>query len=232
MWDLNKPNGPTALLSHAGPVVAIEHNRKLNLLFSACGAFVRVWDLRSSNVKAVKTLCSSGNTLSGNANVGLTQAGETPITAVSIGASGNLYVAASDKVRIWDLRNYSCTGKLIGGHQAAVMCVTSWEGSNNTDFVATGSKDHYVKVFEVSSSGGIVSPLLHLEPPHYDGVQALVVANNALGADAELFSGSRDTGIKRWDLRSGELKQVRMIRFEFRHFNNTHSFLSLVICSH
>lgn len=87
------------------------------------------------------------------------------------------------------------------------MCVTSWEG-NTGDFVATGSKDHYVKVFEVSSTGGIVSPLLHLEPPHYDGVQALAVAKNSLGADAELFSGSRDTGIKRWDLRNGELKQV------------------------
>ena len=89
------------------------------------------------------------------------------------------------------------------------MCVATWEGPEaGTDFVATGSKDHYVKVFEVSSAAGIVSPLLHLEPPHYDGVQALVVANNSLGADAELFSGSRDTGIKRWDLRNGELKQV------------------------
>lgn len=88
------------------------------------------------------------------------------------------------------------------------MCVTAWEGPNNTDFVATGSKDHYVKVFEVPPTGGIVSPLLHLEPPHYDGVQALVVSKNSLGADAELFSGSRDTGIKRWDLRNGELKQV------------------------
>lgn len=98
-------------------------------------------------------------------------------------------------------------GKLSGGHQAAVMCVTAWEGQNNTDFVATGSKDHYVKVFEVPSSGGLVLPLLHLEPPHYDGVQSLVVENNAIGADAALFSGSRDSGIKRWDLRHGELKQ-------------------------
>lgn len=89
------------------------------------------------------------------------------------------------------------------------MCVTAWEGSSNTDFVATGSKDHYVKVFEVPSTGGVVYPLLNLEPPHYDGVQALAVAQDALGADAELFSGSRDSGIKRWDLRNGELKQVR-----------------------
>lgn len=104
----------------------------------------------------------------------------------------------------------------MGGHQAAVMCVATWEGSEpGTDFVATGSKDHYVKVFEVSSAAGTVSPLLHLEPPHYDGVQALVVANNSLGADAELFSGSRDTGIKRWDLRNGELKQVCLFRNSF-----------------
>lgn len=103
---MNKANGPIGLLLHAGPAVAIEHDPKSNLLFSACGAFVRVWDLRTSNTKAVKTLCSSGNTLSGNANIGLTQSGESPVTALSLGASGNLYVAASDKVRIWDLRRY------------------------------------------------------------------------------------------------------------------------------
>lgn len=38
-------------------------------------------------------------------------------------------------------------------------------------------------------------------------MQALVVGNNDIGVDAELFSGSRDSGIKRWDLRNGELKQ-------------------------
>lgn len=62
-------------------------------------------------------------------------------------------------------------------------------------------------MFEVASTGGNVVPLLNLEPPHYDGVQALVVAKDSVGVDAELFSGSRDLGIKRWDLRNGELKQ-------------------------
>lgn len=104
IWDLGKTSGPIGLLSHAGPVVAIEHDPNGNLLFSACGAFVRVWDLRSSHTKAIKTMCSSGNTMSGNANLSLTQAGESPVTALSLGASGNLYIAASDKVRIWDLR--------------------------------------------------------------------------------------------------------------------------------
>lgn len=104
IWDLNNSNGPIGLLSHAGPVVAVEHDVKTNLLFSACGPFVRVWDLRASQSKAVKTLCSSGNTLSGNVSIGVTQSGESPVTALSLGASGNLYIAASDKVRIWDLQ--------------------------------------------------------------------------------------------------------------------------------
>ena len=90
------------------------------------------------------------------------------------------------------------------------MCVTAWQGSNNTDMVATGSKDHYVKVFDVPSVGGTVVPLLNLEPPHYDGVQSLVVPCNAFGVDATLFSGSRDSGIKQWDLKQGELKQVNL----------------------
>lgn len=84
--------------------MAIEYDRASNLLFSACGAFIKVWDIRSGNAKAVKTLTSSGNTMSGTASLGLTPAGETPITALCMGVSGNLYTAGSDKVRIWDLR--------------------------------------------------------------------------------------------------------------------------------
>ncbi|XP_037037974.1 kinesin-like protein KIF21B isoform X3 [Bradysia coprophila] len=207
IWDMQHESRPSSLISHPGPIVSLAHDRKTNLLFTACGAFVRVWDNRAGYTKPVKILCSSGSVYTGVSNPGLLQNGESPITALCIGASGNLFSSASDKVRIWDLNSFNCLGKLSGGHQAAVMCVTSWKGENNTDFVATGSKDHYVKVFEVPSNGGLVMPLLHLEPPHYDGVQSLAVTNNALGADAALFSGSRDSGIKRWDLRNGELKQ-------------------------
>ncbi|XP_053663221.1 kinesin-like protein KIF21A [Anopheles marshallii] len=207
VWDLRANSTPHCLTGHLGPVAAVEYDRVNNLLFSASGAFVKVWDLRSSNIRPIITLCSSGTTLPANATLSDLVPGECSITALTMGASGKLYTAASDKVRFWDLRQFSCLGRLSGGHQAAVMCLTAWEGPNNTDLVATGSKDHYVKVFEVNSSGGVVQPLLNLEPPHYDGVQALAVANDAIGVDAELFSGSRDSGIKRWDLRNGELKQ-------------------------
>lgn len=109
---------------------------------------VRAWDLRESNIRPIKTLCSSGVALSGAASLTSIPTGESPITALKMGTmSGNLYMAASDaKVRIWDMRMFSCTGKLAGGHQAAVMCIETWDGPNNMDYVATGSKDHYLKV--------------------------------------------------------------------------------------
>jgi kinesin family protein 4/21/27 len=92
-------------------------------------------------------LCSSGIALSGAASLTSIPTGESPITALKMGPSGTLYTAASDsKVRLWDLRMFSCIGKLAGAHQAAVMCITTWDGPGNTDYVATGSKDHYVKV--------------------------------------------------------------------------------------
>lgn len=109
--------------------------------------------------------------LSGAASLTSIPTGESPITALKMGTmSGNLYTAASDsKVRIWDMRMFSCIGKLAGGHQAAIMCITTWDGPNNMDYVATGSKDHYLKVFEVPSVAGNVPPLLNLDIPHYDG---------------------------------------------------------------
>lgn len=132
-------------------VVGVEYDKASKILFTASGAFIRAWDLRESNIRPMKTLCSSGVALSGLANLSSIPTGEAPITALKMGTSGNLYTAASDKVRFWDLRMFSCIGKLSGGHQAAVMCVTAWDGPNNTDYVATGSKDHYVKVTRADS---------------------------------------------------------------------------------
>ncbi|XP_063707717.1 kinesin-like protein KIF21A, partial [Culicoides brevitarsis] len=208
LWDLRKGIVYGCLSLHPGPVVAVEYSTEHSLLFSASGSFIRAWDLRESTTKPVKTLCSSGNTMSGTANISALQPGESPITAMIIGSTGNLYTAASsDRVRIWDLRKFSCTGKVQGGHQAAVMCLESWRSASGTDLLATGSKDHYIKVFEIPQTGGLIYPTLNLLPPHYDGIQVLLATDKANdGQSMELFSGSRDTCIKRWDLDSGDLK--------------------------
>lgn len=49
---------------------------------------------------------------------------------------------------------------------------------------------------------GNVGPAHNFEPPHYDGLEGLAVQGDVL------FSGSRDNGIKKWDLEQCELTQV------------------------
>ena len=132
--------------------------------------------------------------------------GETLINdiALSCQSSAVLYAAAGSQVRIWDIRKFSSTGKLSGGHQAAVMCLavgnaTSPGSAEKVEYVVTGSKDHYVKVFEVRDGAtGVLSPRFNLDPPHYDGVQCLSLSGTSL------VSGSRDACIKLWDLEQGE----------------------------
>lgn len=51
---------------------------------------------------------------------------------------------------------------------------------------------------------GNVGPAYNFEPPHYDGLECLAVQGDVL------FSGSRDNGIKKWDLEQYELTQVRL----------------------
>ena len=60
------------------------------------------------------------------------------------------------------------------------------------------------QVFDVAEGTlGNVGPAHNFEPPHYDGIECLCVQGDVL------FSGSRDNGIKKWDLDQQELTQVR-----------------------
>ena len=47
-------------------------------------------------------------------------------------------------------------------------------------------------------------PRHNLEPPHYDGVESLVIKGETL------FSGSRDNSIKKWNLNNYQLKHVSL----------------------
>jgi WD40 repeat protein len=81
------------------------------------------------------------------------------------------------------------------------MCLSTGRCDDDEgDYVITGSKDHYIKVFNVTDGkGGVVSPTVNLDPPHYDGIECLAVSGDYL------FSASRDTCIKKWNLRTQEL---------------------------
>ena len=55
-------------------------------------------------------------------------------------------------------------------------------------------------------SVGVLTPKYNLEPPHYDGIQSLCLMGDLL------FSGSRDTCVKKWNLAEQKLEQVRNLR--------------------
>jgi len=252
VWDLCRQEEVHSLGGHPNNVVVVKYSEPTRLAFTVSSAFVKVWDLRMSNVNCIKTLSSSGLTTNGpvqqlaSANRTLAMPpGETAINDIALTDSGyGLYSAAGDKVRIWDLRKFHSIGKLSGGHQAAVMCLTTGpslgmaassggggvdsssassgadldvltggggsggSGDGRENYVITGSKDHYIKVFNVlEGKGGVIAPSTNLAPPHYDGIECLALSGDTL------FSASRDYCIKKWNLRTGEL---------VRSINNAH----------
>ncbi|KAK6630614.1 hypothetical protein RUM43_014599 [Polyplax serrata] len=216
VWDLECGMEIQSMTGHPNNVEVVRYCESSRLLFSVSSAYVKVWDLRESPSRCIKTLCSSGLTINGAVSLtsssreGNVPQGKQQLNDIALNENGViLYTAAGDRVRVWDLRRFCSTGKLAGGHQAAVMCLAVGKLSQTQDVVVTGSKDHYIKVFEVNGdSGGIFSPKMNLNPPHYDGIQSL-----ALHGDV-LFSGSRDMCIKKWDLTRQELTQS---------INNAHS---------
>ncbi|KAG2460005.1 KI21B protein, partial [Polypterus senegalus] len=129
--------------------------------------------------------------------------GENQINQIALNPTGTfLYAAAGNSVRMWDLKRFLSTGKL-SGHLGPVMCLTVDQSGNGQDMIITGSKDHYIKMFEVTEGAlGTICPTYNFEPPHYDGIESLVINGDSF------FSGSRDNGIKKWDLSHKDLLQL------------------------
>ncbi|KAM8976688.1 kinesin-like protein KIF21B isoform 2-T2 [Pelodytes ibericus] len=207
LWNLVTGQEIGSLRGHPHNVVSLKHCPQSGLVLTASSSCVRVWDIRDP-ARCVRTLLSSGQVLSGDACSGLglrsasSSIGELQINQIALNPDGTiLYTAAGNAVRAWELNRLQHIGKLIG-HMAPVMCLTVSKTQSGRDLVITGSKDHYLKMFELHSGwGGSVPPTYNLEPPHYDGIECLAVHNGIL------CSGSRDNGIKKWDLQQHELTQ-------------------------
>uniref|UniRef100_A0A1A8G354 Kinesin family member 21A n=1 Tax=Nothobranchius korthausae TaxID=1143690 RepID=A0A1A8G354_9TELE len=204
VWNLVTGQEIMSLAGHPNNVVSVRYSS--SLVFTVSTSYIKVWDIRDS-AKCIRVLTSSGQVNVGDicgSNTSRTvtiPAGENQINQIALNSYGTvLYAAAGNSVRVWDLRRFASTGKLTG-HQGPVMCLTV-DRSGNQDLVITGSKDHYIKLFDVSEGSlGSVSPAHNFEPPHYDGIESLVVYKDMF------FSGSRDNGIKIWDLDRKDLLQ-------------------------
>ncbi|XP_070257212.1 kinesin-like protein KIF21B isoform X2 [Myotis yumanensis] len=207
MWNLVTGQEIAALKGHPNNVVSIKYCSHSGLVFSVSTSYIKVWDIRDS-AKCIRTLTSSGQVISGDACAAtstraLTSAqGEHQINQIALSPSGTmLYAASGNAVRIWELSRFQPIGKLTG-HIGPVMCLTVTQTASQHDLVVTGSKDHYVKMFELGEcAAGTIGPTHNFEPPHYDGIECLAIHGDVL------FSGSRDNGIKKWDLEQQELIQ-------------------------
>ncbi|KAF7208409.1 kinesin-like protein KIF21B isoform X1 [Nothobranchius furzeri] len=207
MWNLVTGQEIATLKGHPNNVVSAKYCPSSGLVFSVSTSYIKVWDIRDS-AKCIRTLTSSGQVISGDACAGTTTRtitfaqGECQINQISLNPSGSvLYAAAGNIVRMFDLNRMQATGKL-SGHIGPVMCLTVGQSLLGKDQVITGSKDHYVKVFDVAEGTlGNIGPAHNFEPPHYDGIECLAVQGDVL------FSGSRDNGIKKWELEQQELTQ-------------------------
>ncbi|XP_035660434.1 kinesin-like protein KIF21A isoform X4 [Branchiostoma floridae] len=221
VWNLVTGQEIMTLPGHPNNVVAVRYCSYTGLVFSVSTYFVKVWDIRASSAKCVKTLTSAGQLVTSTASSTTTRtlsmpAGETQINDIRLNRSGSrLYAAAGNTIRVWDLNKFQTIGKLTGGHSAAVMVMATEDQEHDTPIVVSGSKDHYIKqfhpnefprsymeVFEVPENmTGSINAKYNLEPPHYDGIQSLAIMGDFL------FSGSRDTCIKKWDLANQQLRQ-------------------------
>ncbi|XP_066929588.1 kinesin-like protein KIF21A isoform X3 [Clytia hemisphaerica] len=182
VWDLNTNEEIASFAQHKRDVNVVKFVPNSRLALTVSHTTVKVWDLRQQAV--VKTL-------SGSLLQSITDA---TISDIGINSAGSvIYLAYGNSVKMIDMKTYSTLGKLTG-HTGAVTCLLVANTGHNHDNVITGSKDHYIKIYEVVDEvASSQMPRTNLEPPHYDGVESLAMKGDVI------FSGSRDNTIKKWN---------------------------------
>ncbi|KAI3366866.1 hypothetical protein L3Q82_009516 [Scortum barcoo] len=203
VWNLVTGQEIMSLADHPSSVVSVRYTS--SLVFTVSTAYIKVWDIRDS-AKCIRTLTSSGQVGSGDICSSVKSLsippGESQINQIALNPSGSfLYAAAGNAVRMWDLRKFVSTGKLTG-HLGPVMCLTVDKLGHGQDVVLTGSKDHHIKMFEVTEGAqGSISSIHTFDPAHQDSVESLAMHGDVF------YSGSKDYYIKKWDLASKQLLQ-------------------------
>ncbi|XP_053213727.1 kinesin-like protein KIF21A isoform X2 [Panonychus citri] len=211
IWDLHTGREIQSLEDHPDSVVKVAYNEYIRLAFSVSKSIIKVWDTRENPARCIKILNSLGlaDGLVASAASRTNDLGqhENRILDIQLNKYGTvLFSTCGHTVRVWDLRKYYCIGKLNTSHQANVICMAVEDSGNDSNIIATGSKDHYIKLFEVMEDiGGIHQPICTLDPPHYDGIESLALSGDTL------FSASRDACIKKWDLTLPHKKLVQSI---------------------
>ncbi|KAH0616519.1 hypothetical protein JD844_027676, partial [Phrynosoma platyrhinos] len=222
VWNLVTGQEIMSLGGHPNNVVSVKYCNYTSLVFTISTSYIKVWDIRDS-AKCIRTLTSSGQVMPGDACSGSTNrtvtipAGENQINQIALNPTGTfLYAAAGNAVRMWDLkriqwhistdRSCSASKTMLDFYQPSRLVPENVQELHRSESnLLPVPLMHLLpseEMFDVTEGAlGTVGPTHNFEPPHYDGIEALTIMGD------NLFSGSRDNGIKKWDLAQKDLIQ-------------------------
>ena len=96
---------------------------------------------------------------------------------------------------MWNIASLKCT-RTLGGHTAAIFALAV---CGEPPVLASGSRDHTVRLWDTQTGECRMVLGSARGPGHLDCVTAFASVGN------QLYSESRDSAIKHWDLGQGEL---------------------------
>ncbi|VDO29946.1 unnamed protein product [Onchocerca flexuosa] len=223
VWDLEKGVEKCTFGHHPNNVSCVRFIPSSQLVLTLSMAFVRVWDLR--NEECIRTLHSSGLAAAGDTVTANTPRqtvlpiSETVINALELDNTGKLmFTTFNSDVRIWNLEKFAPFGRLSaathGSRQytltiqiikdlSEVSCLGFLGGLKPKIF--TGSRDHYVKMYEINADGlGLFEASHEFSAAHYDCVTSIVAYGDSV------FSASRDTDIMRFSLQDMKRDHIEL----------------------
>uniref|UniRef100_A0A0R3S2S3 WD_REPEATS_REGION domain-containing protein n=1 Tax=Elaeophora elaphi TaxID=1147741 RepID=A0A0R3S2S3_9BILA len=179
VWDLEKGVEKYTFSNHPNNVSCVRFIPSSQLVLTLSMAFVRIWDLR--NEECVRTLHSSGLATAGDTMTANTPRQTVlPISETMINALGLDNTGKSE---------VSCLG-FLGGVKPKIF---------------TGSRDHYVKMYEINADGlGLFEASHEFSAAHYDCVTSIVAYGDSV------FSASRDTDIMRFSLQDMKRDHIEL----------------------
>ncbi|VDD91493.1 unnamed protein product [Enterobius vermicularis] len=203
LWDLERGVEKCTLGLHPNNVLAVKFIPGTDLALSVSMSTVRLWDLRME--RCIRILLSSGLAVdadsipSNTSRQNTVPISETVITAADLDPTGRLlFTTFAGDVRIWDLEKVAAYGRLISAPHSPRSEVSCLAVTNDRPpVVFTGSRDHYVKMYEVTAPNGegMYEACAEFVPPHYDNVTCILPYGDSV------FTASKDTNIMRFSLR-------------------------------
>uniref|UniRef100_A0A0M3K7L8 WD_REPEATS_REGION domain-containing protein n=1 Tax=Anisakis simplex TaxID=6269 RepID=A0A0M3K7L8_ANISI len=194
LWDLERGVERCTFGLHQNNVNCVRLIPNSHLALSVSMSMVRLWDIRSE--KCVYVLHSSGLATEGDAippspsRQNTVPISETVINAAEPDPTGSLlFTSFCGDVRIWKVDKFASIGRLTGaahGPRSEVSCLAVT--SDHIPRVFTGSRDHYVKMYDVAPLDQCVFEARYeFSPPHYDNVTAILPYGDTL------FTASKDS---------------------------------------